>query len=148
VQQKFELKLSPPLKSVVTLPCKMYKWSSIQLYIHISENSTLYVRRYLFYEFYFFIYFFFLIMTSLWHDCNVLFHAFLRTQPCKFRTPHTLKLKSNVSGCGHFPASLFIAIVQSKGSWVISLTVFGASVTNLNEPPHCRSLNRKSYVAM
>ena len=53
VQQKFELKLSPPLKSVVTLPCKMYKWSSIQLYIHISENSTLYVRRYLFYEFYF-----------------------------------------------------------------------------------------------
>ena len=26
------------------------KWSSVQLYIHISKNITLYVRRHLFYE--------------------------------------------------------------------------------------------------
>jgi len=36
------------------------KWSSIQLYIHISENSTLYVRRHLFYEFLFVYLFIFL----------------------------------------------------------------------------------------
>jgi len=28
-----------------------YKWSSIQLYIHISKNITLYVRRHMFFIF-------------------------------------------------------------------------------------------------
>ena len=50
LRRKFELKLSPPLKSVAALPCDS-KWSSIQLYIHISKNSTLHVRWHLFYEF-------------------------------------------------------------------------------------------------
>ena len=56
--KKFELKLSPPLRSVAALPCES-KWSSIELYIHISENSILHVKRHLLYEF-LFVYLFFL----------------------------------------------------------------------------------------
>ena len=60
------------------------KWSTIQLYIHIGKNASCvmycccmrHVIRHLCHE-YLFIYFFFLILTSLWHYCSILFVALL-----------------------------------------------------------------------
>ena len=57
-------------------PLVKSKWSSIQLYIHISKDSTLHVRGHVL-EFLFVYLFFFLIMTSLWHYCSILFDALL-----------------------------------------------------------------------
>ena len=48
-----KLKRPPPLKSVAALPCEKLKWSTIQLYIHISENNMPHVRWHVFHEFLF-----------------------------------------------------------------------------------------------
>jgi len=50
--------------------------------IYISENNMLHVKQHLFHEMSFYL-FFFLILTSLWHYCNILFVALL--YPLKFR---------------------------------------------------------------
>jgi len=57
-----------------------YKWLSIQLYIHISENSMLHVSRHLLYEF-LFVYLYFLpdtdvIMTLVQYFVCCLTHSF------------------------------------------------------------------------
>ena len=48
--RKLELKLSPPLKSVAALYLAKGKWSTVHLYIHISENNILHVRWHLLHE--------------------------------------------------------------------------------------------------
>jgi len=70
LRRKVYLKLPPPLKSVAHFLPKC-KWSTIQRYIHISDNNMLHVRHYLFHEFLLVYSFFFLILTSLYchyHD--------------------------------------------------------------------------------
>ena len=73
-----DLILPPPLKSGAALPCE--KWSTIHLYIHISENNMLHVRRHLFHEF-LFVYLSFLpdtdvIMTLVQYFVCCINHSF------------------------------------------------------------------------
>jgi len=49
--RKLELKLPPSLKSVAALYLAKGKWSTVHLYIHISENNMLNVRWHLLHEF-------------------------------------------------------------------------------------------------
>ena len=62
--RKLELKLPSPIKSVATrAKCK---WSTIHLYIHITENNMLHVRWHLFDEF------LFVYLSFLLHDTDVI----------------------------------------------------------------------------
>ena len=63
--------ISGAISSELALP-----FTFIQRYIHISDNNMLHVTQYLFHKF-LFVYFFFLVLTSLWHYCNILFAALL-----------------------------------------------------------------------
>ena len=66
--------VSGAISSELALP-----FTFIQQYIHISDNNMLHVTQYLFHEFLFFYFFifFFLVLTSLWHYCNILFAPLL-----------------------------------------------------------------------
>ena len=99
------------------------KWSSVQLYIHISKNITLYVRRHLFYES-------LLVYLSFLPDTDVIM-TLVQYLPARRRPQGLVVIGVCLSVCLSVCAHCFCPQnISRTGSWIT--TKFGGWEQGVN----------------